>query len=135
MKFSWKSVNLLSSTAELSGCKKGLPGGTGGKESACQCGRRKKHSLEDPLGEKVATHSSILAWRIPWTEEPGGLQPRGLQRVNHSGSDLACAHKRACGSQSLNSCHYTLYRKSLPIPNLCHYLLTLGKSEKSQIII
>ena len=32
---------------------------------------------EDPLGEGMATHSSILAWRIPWTEEPGGLQSRG----------------------------------------------------------
>ena len=38
---------------------------------------------EDPLEEGMATHSSILAWRIPWTEEPGGLQSRGLQRVRH----------------------------------------------------
>ena len=37
---------------------------------------------EDPL-EKDTTHSSTLAWRIPWTEEPGGLQPTGLQRVGH----------------------------------------------------
>ena len=36
---------------------------------------------EDPLGEGIATHSSILAWRIPWTEEPGGLQSVGSQRV------------------------------------------------------
>ena len=36
---------------------------------------------EDPLEEKMATHSSILAWRIPWTEEPGGLQSTGLPRV------------------------------------------------------
>ena len=36
---------------------------------------------EDPLEEGVATYSSILAWRIPWTEEPGGLQSIGLQRV------------------------------------------------------
>ena len=36
---------------------------------------------EDPLEEEMATHSSILAWRIPWTEEPGGLQSIGLQRV------------------------------------------------------
>ena len=35
--------------------------------------------LEDPLEEEVATHSSILDWRIPWTEEPGGLQSIGLQ--------------------------------------------------------
>ena len=38
---------------------------------------------EDPLEKKMATHSSILAWRIPWTEEPGGLQSIRLQRVRH----------------------------------------------------
>ena len=38
---------------------------------------------EDPLEKGVATHSSILAWRIPWMEEPGGLQSLGLQRVGH----------------------------------------------------
>ena len=36
---------------------------------------------EDPLEKEMATHSSILAWRIPWREEPGGLQSTGLQRV------------------------------------------------------
>ena len=36
---------------------------------------------EDPLEKGMATHSSILAWRIPWTEEPGGLRSMGLQRV------------------------------------------------------
>ena len=38
---------------------------------------------EDPLEEEMATHSSILAWRIPWTEEPGRLQSMGSQRVGH----------------------------------------------------
>ena len=38
---------------------------------------------EDPLEEGMAIHSSILAWRIPWTGEPGGLQSMGLQRVPH----------------------------------------------------
>ena len=38
---------------------------------------------EDPLEEEMATHPSILAWRIPWTEEAGRLQPIGLQRVRH----------------------------------------------------
>ena len=38
---------------------------------------------EDPLEEGMATHSSILAWRTPWTEEPGKLQSMGLQRVGH----------------------------------------------------
>ena len=38
---------------------------------------------EDPLEKEMATHSSILAWEIPWTEEPAGLQAMGLQRVGH----------------------------------------------------
>ena len=64
------------------------------KETACQ-GRRPElpvRSLgQDDLLEKgVATHSSILAWRIPCTEEPGGLQSMGSNRVRHDGRDLAC---------------------------------------------
>ena len=43
-------------------------------------------SQEDPLEKELATHSSILAWRIPWTEQPGWLQSMELQRVGH---DLA----------------------------------------------
>ena len=38
---------------------------------------------EDPLEKGMATHSSILAWEIPWAEEPGGLQSMGLQRLRH----------------------------------------------------
>ena len=38
---------------------------------------------EDPLAKGMSTHSSILAWRIPWTEEPGGLQSTGSQKVRH----------------------------------------------------
>ena len=38
---------------------------------------------EDPLEKEMVIHSSILAWRVPWTEEPGGLQPIGSQRVGH----------------------------------------------------
>ena len=47
---------------------------------------------EDPLEEGMATHSSILAWRISWTEEPGRLQSMGSQRVGHEWNDLACTH-------------------------------------------
>ena len=39
---------------------------------------------EDPLGKGMATHSSTLVWRIPWMEEPGGVQSMGLQRVGHN---------------------------------------------------
>ena len=48
---------------------------------------------EDPLEEGMATHSSIPAWRIPWTEEPGGLQSMGSQRV---GRDLETKHHQQC---------------------------------------
>jgi len=39
---------------------------------------------EDPLEKEMATHSSVLAWEIPWTEEPGRLQSTGLQRAGHN---------------------------------------------------
>ena len=39
---------------------------------------------EDPVGKGMATHSSVLAWRIPWTEEPGGLQSTGSQGIRHN---------------------------------------------------
>ena len=56
----------------------GFPGGSDGKESACNAGDLGSiPGLEDPLEEGMAIHSSILAWKIPWTEEPGGLQPMG----------------------------------------------------------
>ena len=48
-----------------------------GKEATCIAGSLDQ---EDPLEEEMATHSSILVWRIPWTEEPGGLQSMGLQK-------------------------------------------------------
>ena len=63
-----------------------------GKKPTYQC-RRKKRCLslggKDPPEEDMATHSSILAWRIPWTEEPDGLQSIGLQRVRHNWGDWA----------------------------------------------
>ena len=50
----------------------GFPGSSGGKESACSVGDL---GWEDPLEKGMATHFSILAWNIPWAEEPGGLVP------------------------------------------------------------
>ena len=47
---------------------------------------------EEALEKEMATHPNILAWRIPWTDEPGGLQPPGSQRVGHDQSDLAHTH-------------------------------------------
>ena len=58
---------------------RGFPGGSAGKESTCNVDSTWVQPLgwEDPLEKGKATHSSILAWRIPWTEEPGGLQSMG----------------------------------------------------------
>ena len=72
-----------------------FPGGDSYKEPTCQCRRSGFETWvrflgwKDPLEEDMATHSSILAWRTPWTEEPGGLQSMGSQRVGHDQSNLA----------------------------------------------
>ena len=47
---------------------------------------------EDPLEKEMATHSRILAWRIPWTEEPGRLQSMGSHRIRHDRRDLGDSH-------------------------------------------
>ena len=54
---------------------------------------------EDPLKEGIPTHSSILAWRISWTEGPGRLRSMGLQRVGHNWSNLAHTHAHMCNLQ------------------------------------
>ena len=72
----------------------GFPSGSAVKNSPAiqepQGTRVQSPGQEDPLEEDTATHSSILAWRIPWTEEPDGLQSMRSQRVRHDWSDLAC---------------------------------------------
>ena len=61
-----------------------FPGGSDGKASVYDAGDQGSiPGLGRSLGEGMATHSSTLAWRIPWTEEPGGLQSMGSQRVGH----------------------------------------------------
>ena len=68
-----------------------------GKEPACQCRRRKGHGF-DPWVRKMLCRRawqltpSILAWRIPWTEEPGGVQVTVLQRARHNWNNLECTH-------------------------------------------
>ena len=89
----WQGLYMVSLVAQ------GFPSGASGKKKkknwACQCRRHKRCDLrvwskgsipgqEDPLEECMATHSSILAWRISWTEEPGRLQSMGSQRVRHN---------------------------------------------------
>ena len=56
-----------------------FPGGSDGRESTHSAGDVHQEDLE----EGTAAHSGILAWRTPWTEEPGGIQPMGLPRVGH----------------------------------------------------
>ena len=104
-----------------------LPGGSEGKASACNledlCSIPEEGiSWEDPLEKEMATHSSILAWRIPWTEEPGRLQFMGSQRVGHDwATSLSLSPFQR--NQRLN-CQYPLdQRKSKRVPE--KYLLLL----------
>ena len=63
----------------------GLPGGSAVKNPpAMQETWVQSLGEEDPLKEGMATYTSVLTWRIPWTEEPGGLQSMGLQRVRYN---------------------------------------------------
>ena len=61
----------------------GFPGGSDGKVSAMQETRVRSLGQEDPLEKEMAAHFSTLAWKIPWTEDPGRLQSMGSQRVGH----------------------------------------------------
>ena len=75
------------------------------KELNCQCRVGKRHGINPwvrkiPLEAEIATYSSILAWRIPWTEDPGRLQSMGSQRVRHN---------LAIGHPCLGSSEYYLY--------------------------
>ena len=63
----------------------GFSGGSDSKESTCDTGNPVQSlGQEDPLEKGMATHSSILIWRIPWTEEPGRLQSMGSKRVGYN---------------------------------------------------
>ena len=69
---------------------------------------------EDPQEEGMAVYSSILVWRIPWTEKPGRLQTMGSQRAGHDWRDLACMHSAPqCGGTQFNDGR--TFRKSLYI--------------------
>ena len=66
------------------------------------------HALE----EEMATHSSVLAWRIPGTEEPGGLPSMGSHRVGHDWSDLAAAAAAAAQYYYDFICYFSYYEKT-----------------------
>ena len=102
------SVNLTTKNAM------GFPSCTSGKEATCQCKRRKKQGFNPwvgkiPLEEGIATRSRFLAWRIPWTEEPGRLWFIGSQRVEHDWSNLACTGKNAVTAESHTVCLWLTY--------------------------
>ena len=87
-----------------------FPGGSDGKESSCSAGDQVwSPDWEDPLEKGIAIHTSILAWRIPWTENPGDLQSMALQRVRHKW--LTHTHKRTHTHTS--SRQFVLYIMSL----------------------
>ena len=79
---------------------------------------------EGPLEKEMATHSSILAWRIPWTGEPGGLQSMGLQRVDTTQwlNNNLLIHGRVCESYKHILLNLTLNLASLKLDhrNVCH---------------
>ena len=83
-------IEHISTVMSISGLSKWF----GSKESACSAGDTGSVlGREDALEEGMATHCSTLAWRIPWTEEPGGLQSKGSQRVRHDRGDWAHTHR------------------------------------------
>ena len=75
---------------------------------------------EDLLEEETATHSSISAWEIPWTEEPGRLQAMVLQRIRHDWNDLACTYVTSCQVWM----HWPFY----------HYKMTFFLSSKNFVL-
>ena len=90
--YQWVGVTAENTTSFIAGISSkhtiilGLPQWLSDKESTCDAedtGDLGSIPGEDPLEEGMTTHSSILAWRIPWTEEPGGLQSIGSQGVGH----------------------------------------------------
>ena len=94
---------------------KGFPGGSHGKESACNVGYLGSIPSEDPLEKGMATHSSILVWRIPWIEKPGELQSMGSQRVRH---DWATNAHTMTHKKEKNICNPVAIRlQPLPIVN------------------
>ena len=77
---------------------------------------------EDPLEEEMATHSSILSWKIPWAEEPGGLQSMGLQRIEHDWAEQSLPEGTSSSTEVINSapCSY---------PTLCSFVTIVTSTE------
>ena len=101
-----------------------------GKEPTCQCRRHTRHKRqtlpamwvwslgwEDPRKEEMANQSSILAWKIPWTEETGRLQSKGLQRVGHD-----WANKYVCMAKFILLINENLLQLTIHSQNMINYI-------------
>ena len=88
---------------------------------------------EDPLEKEMATHSSILAWRIPWTEEPGRLQSTGSQRVGHI--DMNPPQVYTCSPSLLPPHTIPLGHLSAPAPSIQYHALNLDWQFVSHMIL
>ena len=113
--------------------------GSVGKKSTCNVGDAGDVGSiprSYPLEEGMAPHSSILAWRIPWTEEPGRLQSMGSWRVRHGWSDWACTHTllnnplsisvKTCQQKGTSNINSVLFIKVVMLikgssPVFCHF--------------
>ena len=108
--------------------KLGFPGGTSGKESTCQC-RRCKRLRFNPWVLEMATHSSILAWKIPWTEQSGGLQSMGSQKVRHDWAHTHLSWLVLSKAPSLPSIMWVSLIQSVEGLNRTKDWLPLGKKK------
>ena len=118
----WKVLRIMSICMELGGhgarssqvvpVVKNPPANTGDKRDQVP-----SLGLDNPLEEEMVTHSSILTWRIPWAEQPGGVQSMWLPRVGHDGSDLA--QRRGPGMSSQRRWHWSqVFKKERKQGNL-----------------
>ena len=109
----------------------GFPGGSDGKESACNAedlGLGRSQGWEDPLEKGMTTHSSTLAWRIPRTEEPGGLQSLGSQWVRHDWVTKHLSFFTYSGGKSF--LRYTFCGSFLPVCDLPTFSTMSYKEQK-----
>ena len=110
------------------------PGGSDGNEPVCKAGGLGSIPGSGRSQKGMATHSSIFAWRIPWTEEPGGYSPWGSQRVGHDGTTNTHTHrgslereeKRSITSPSIRDLIFSILLKYLP--HLSHIMRGTVKS-------
>ena len=101
------SMSILQYTCPFSAIQTGFPGGTSGKEPACQRKRHKRCGFNTcvrkiPWRRAWQPTPVFLPGEFSWTEEPGGIQSIALQRVGHNWSNLACAHTHKLALVSLN---------------------------------